>query len=184
MAKSKLIKKLRNAPGWAIAIFAGFFTLFVLEMSFFAFLFYRRHANPEGALIHFLRPMVDAFPSVYYRADGEFRTPPYYPYAANYAAGDWSKTPAPGRSHPDGWVLPTDINPDGTQNYVKPEKEAGVIRIIALGGSTMIGQGQTSKEFTIPEVLGKLLRKKYPNKKERERQKNRRCSSVGRATVL
>lgn len=154
---------MRRLPGWLLFILAALGWGVLVELGSYAYLRALRD-NLENPISWLLHGMVDKFHPLF-RESGHFTASNYYPYIAAYYEGDWSKTPAPAPMHPDGWVLPAGKDADGRQLYVTPEKAPGTIRVIALGGSTMVGMGQSTPEKSIPRVLEGLLRQAYPDKK-------------------
>ncbi|MFC1679551.1 hypothetical protein ACFL2T_05015 [Elusimicrobiota bacterium] len=158
-----VMSRLRRMPGWLLFFLACFGWFLVVELGCFAYLFAIRNneAHPVSWLLH---GMVDRFHPLFH-SGGHFTASNYYPYVAAYHEGDWSETPAPAPLHPDGWVLPQPKGEDGSQRYVSPDKPAGTLRVVVLGGSTMVGMGQSSPEKSIPVVLESLLGRAYPQKK-------------------
>lgn len=162
MTPASPVSRLRRLPGWLLFLLACFGWFLVVELGAFAYLLAIRsnEAHPISWLLH---GMVDRFHPLF-RSGGHFTASNYYPYMAAYHEGDWSDTEAPAPMHPDGWVLPTSKDEDGRQSYVSPDKPAGTLRVIVLGGSTLVGMGQSSPDKHIPAVLESLLREAHPDK--------------------
>lgn len=138
--------------GWAI----------LLELGCYAYLrIMPSRLNPAA---YYLQSMIDNFHPLF-TEEGGHAAHKYYPYVGFFREGDWTKGAPKIGTPPDGWVIPLGKGSDGAQRYVPMEKEKGVLRVIALGGSTMAGMGQSGEDKLITSRLQALLRAKYPKKK-------------------
>lgn len=139
--------------GWAI----------MLELGCYAFLrIVPQRLNPSR---YYLQSMIDNFHPLF-QTEGGHAAHKYYPYVGFFREGDWTKGGAPpAAAPPDGWVIPLGKGQDGVERYVPMAKPEGTLRVIALGGSTMAGMGQTGEDKFITAQLQGLLRKSYPKRK-------------------
>ncbi|MBI3507683.1 MAG: hypothetical protein HY059_22845 [Proteobacteria bacterium] len=138
------------------------FWLVIVELACFAYLrFVPGRYNP---LHYYLQGMVSNFHPLFHEAGGE-AIEKYYPYVGFFHQGRWTKTKPPVATDPDGWVMVTGEDKDGRDLYAVMDKPKDTLRVVALGGSTMAGMGQSSAALSIPGQIEAALRKKYPDKK-------------------
>lgn len=162
----KVLELLKRLPGWLKFVIACFVWFLIVEMGSYFYLL-AVYNQPHNELRWYLHGMVEHFHPLFHKEGGD-KSNDYYPYLGYYAVGDWSKTPPPAPMHPDGWVFPVKVKEDGTQVYATPKKPEGMIRVIALGGSTMMGAGtdpQTWGRRGVPAKLQEKLRAAYPDRK-------------------
>ena len=144
-----------------LVVGAALASVALLEIGCYAYLrWVPARYNPAA---YYLEQMILDFHPLFHPDAGTAGTR-FYPYVGFYQEGNWEKGGPPVPSDPDGWVIPQGVGKDGKERYVPREKPAGEIRVIALGGSTMAGMGQTSEEARIPSRLEALLRRAHPDK--------------------
>jgi hypothetical protein len=160
--KHKPLQWLKKLPTWALVLGSLVVWGILLELLCFGYLVAIRSKTYHPITMR-LGYMVDRFHPLF-RTQG-FVPMNFVPYVGVYHPGDWSKTPAPGPMHPDGWVLPLEKAPgQDTQPYLAMDKPKGTLRVIALGGSTMAGHGQSGPDKTIPATIERLLREANPGR--------------------